>query len=138
MSRSKDAFSPDASTRHPMLPAAERGLRWTAEFDDDYAVPHEVESLVGQGYVSDMSWHNNVCPSFGRYTDDGLNLELFVDHPVQGEREMGDSRFKLLFQADHEDTSGTLLYDGDDMAAALAALGAALRDHGFPTPAVSA
>lgn len=110
---------------------------WISEHGADYDVPAEIADAEA---LDDLSWHNDVCPSFGKQvtdpeTGDVHDVRLWVEHPDPAQRESSsDARFAVNYQpwsaqpvpglkiADDGD-----LYAGDDAAAALAALGEAMR-----------
>lgn len=58
--------------------------KWEAEFGAAYAVPDEIRALANAGKLEDISWHNDVCPSFS--VADG-SVKLWVDHPEREQRE---------------------------------------------------
>jgi hypothetical protein len=84
---------------------------WLDEFEASYAVPAEVTSATD---LEDTSWHNDACPSFHC---DASDLTLWVDHPVEAEREhsMG-ARFAVTAPVDRNVDP---LYFGDDVDEAL-------------------
>ena len=80
---------------------------WKKEHGPDYEVPGVIDFMVKQGVLTDMSWHNDVCPSFG--VDDHKNsqrgVRLWVDHPITFERETGNKRFAITkgeYGSEHE------------------------------------
>lgn len=111
--------------------------KWTAEFDAGYAVPGEIIALVNAGKLVDVSWHNDVCPSFSpkqpgragedRLSDDVVNdaVKIWIDHPDVGQRELGEGtkRFAVTVTDDAGDAESTLHTD------ALAELLAYLKQH---------
>lgn len=97
---------------------------WKDEFGPEYEVPQSILQLEG---ISDMSWHNNVCPSFGVLSPDGTHeLCIWTDHPDPDEREVCGSRF--LVQRYEECSPIEDLYVGDDDLAAIRAFMEALPD----------
>lgn len=59
-------------------------MSWREEFDESFDVPELIEKLEG---VEDMSWHNDVCPSFGVRGDEEWDLRIWVQHPDPEQRE---------------------------------------------------
>lgn len=85
--------------------------RWLEEFDQSYEVPEPILEAAG---VVDTSWHNNACPSFG---DADGKVNIWVEHPDPAQRDMaGAHRFTVAADFDER-----VLYEGDDVAASLAA-----------------
>ncbi len=91
----------------------EFSLDWRPEF---HPIPDEVLALVAAGEAVDMSWHNDVCPSFGIEVMDGdSSLRLWVDAVSVNDRECGnETRFTVCLD------DGTVLVVTDDVAAAVA------------------
>lgn len=97
---------------------------WAREFDATYAVP---ETLWKHPQIEDMSWHNDVCPSFtmtayalGR--DQRDDIRLWVEHPDPARREFaGAPRYSVNGQ-----TTGTPAFfqsnDEADLSQAIAEL----------------
>jgi hypothetical protein len=86
---------------------------WRKEFGEDFDIPKEIESQL-----VDISWHNDVSPSFcdksQKNSDGGFLVRLWVDHPIPEQRESNGSRFcvdtnsyqgesELLYQTEHLD-----------------------------------
>lgn len=92
---------------------ASGGALWAAEFPG-YDVPDAVEDEPG---VEDVSWHNDICPSFtfAAVAELGLvDLRLWVEHPDPEQREAGPNAPRYAVMLDSEET-----YSGDDVDAAL-------------------
>jgi hypothetical protein len=53
--------------------------------------------MVKEGILKDISWHNDVCPSFAvdDPADEERGVRLWVDHPILAERETGNKRFAI-------------------------------------------
>jgi len=66
---------------------------WISEFGPEWQIPKEILDLVNAGVLSDMSWHNDVCPSFGKEIAPDTFFQMFVEHPNLNERESPDGRF---------------------------------------------
>lgn len=100
--------------------------QWRAEFSEDFAVPHEIDALIHAGELADMSWHNDVSPSFALEAHLLISespRRLWVHHPDPAQREAeGARRFVVCEPSDDMNA----LYEGDDLQAALAALRADL------------
>src|SRR5262245_56752308 len=65
------------------------------QFDADYAVPTAIMRLVDTGQLTDMSWHDDVCPSFCPADVKDDSIRLWVDHPDPQQRELGGKRYKI-------------------------------------------
>lgn len=74
-----------------------RRTPWQAEHGADYEVPGLIDFMVKEGILTDISWHNDVCPSFSvdDPADEERGVRLWVDHPVLSERETGNKRFAI-------------------------------------------
>jgi hypothetical protein len=90
------------------------------EHGSGFAIPVEVTSDPD---LIDMSWHNNVCPSFACEADDPDEpCQLWIDRPNPDERENdGAERFTVT------DGAYECLYAGDDIHEALAVLKDAVK-----------
>jgi hypothetical protein len=64
---------------------------YKTEFPDfDYDIPQ-----LPDGFV-DVSWHNNVSPSFEKSLKDNLSLTLWVNYLDESKRECGGDRFLVI------------------------------------------
>jgi hypothetical protein len=64
---------------------------YKTEFSNfDYDIPQ-----LPDGFV-DVSWHNNVSPSFEKPLKDNLTLTLWVDYLEASRRECGGSQFMVI------------------------------------------
>ncbi len=92
----------------------EFSLDWRPEF---HPIPDEVLALVATEEAVDMSWHNDVCPSFGiELKDGGPALRLWVDAVSVNDRECGnETRFWVGIDGEND-----VLLATDDVAAAVA------------------
>jgi hypothetical protein len=64
---------------------------YKTEFPDfDYDIPQ-----LPDGFV-DVSWHNNVSPSFEKPLKDNLSLTLWVDYLDESKRECGGDQFLVI------------------------------------------
>jgi len=74
---------------------------------------------------SDLSWHNDACPSFGAGTEGdletgGWRLYVFVDYADPKAREIrGLARFNVSIEID-DDTNGDHVFSSDDWDAVVA------------------
>lgn len=76
---------------------------WASEFGGEYEIPGFIRFLAKKGLLNDMSWHNDVSPSFGIQGEllepdedmDELAVRLWVDHPLASYREVGGKRFMV-------------------------------------------
>lgn len=98
---------------------------WRDEFPADFAVP---DLIAGDDRLEDVSWHNDVCPSFilkGYDTSDGAlpDIRLWVNHPDREQREFVDQ--PRLWVTDGERAFFCESDNDDDAAAAVAAVIAA-------------
>ena len=89
---------------------------WRTEFGDDWAVPQEVLDAVTLGGLTDISWHNDACPSF-RVTVTPEDIEsgafLWVEHPYAPE--CSDKRFTVV-------NANQLVCETDDISEAMGAI----------------
>jgi hypothetical protein len=60
----------------------------------DYDIPQLPEGFV------DVSWHNNVSPSFERKLDDNNSITLWVNYADESRRECGGSQFLVMVHAE--------------------------------------
>jgi len=64
---------------------------YKTEFPDfDYDIPQ-----LPDGFV-DVSWHNNVSPSFEKSLKDNLSLTLWVNYLDESKRECGGDQFLVI------------------------------------------
>ena len=71
----------------------------------DYDIPQ-----IPEGFV-DVSWHNNVSPSFERKLDNNNSITLWVDYADESRRECGGSQFLVIV---HEtEQMENILYESD-------------------------
>jgi len=94
---------------------------WRTEFRSGYDIPSIVLFLVEKGLIEDMSWHNDMSPSFGvhgivvgtRGRAEGYGtreIRLFVEDPIRSQRQ-GDSKRFLVTVTDSEGDFTDLEYD---------------------------
>lgn len=75
------------------------GEGWGAEHGKDYDIPKKILELER---IQDLSWHNDVCPCFGKtWFDDDLCLQvaIWVDHPDPDKRYDRPDAKRFLVQA---------------------------------------
>ena len=94
---------------------------WIQEHGEEYDIPAEILALVKAGKLFDQSWHNDACPSFSTQSD-GYGRRIFVEMPKAENRENPDWPRYNVMDDDETGRSDTVYY-GDDLAAAIAALG---------------
>jgi hypothetical protein len=89
------------------------------QFPADYDVPAADLHRAG---LLDCSWGNDVCPSFRApgLPEDG-DVRLWIEHPDLDRRESDSDRFTVM----DPDTTAIVLFSGDDLQEAIAALQAA-------------
>lgn len=94
---SVNAFDAAAGGRYPIT------MGWKGEFGDSYEIPDFINFLVDKNVITDMSWHNNVAPSFGKFFDESETaIELWVDHPFKSMRETSGQRFAVTKRVDND------------------------------------
>lgn len=69
-------------------------MGWREEHGEDYDVPEQITKIEG---VRDLSWHNDVAPSFG-VEDDDVSVRLWAEHPDEDRREYPGPRFNITTQ----------------------------------------
>jgi hypothetical protein len=108
-------------------------MTWVDEFGADWAVPDEIAKAEG---IDDLSWHNDVAPTFGKYVAEHGQpcahvLRIWVDHvdPNEsgwGERPPSVPRYWISYESDDPvdgiDTVDTMddVWAGDDPVEAVA------------------
>jgi hypothetical protein len=88
---------------------------YLSEFGPAYEVPDAIVDTL-----EDLSWHNDVCPSFGVEDNDGNGVRLWVEHPDVDQRESAFGSRYVVTET-HECETQEPAYAGDDLAAALSA-----------------
>jgi hypothetical protein len=65
-------------------------VSWKDEHGKDFEVPGLINHMVKLGILKDISWHNDMKPRFviEDPDDDGSGVTIWVDHPIQSEREL--------------------------------------------------
>lgn len=96
---------------------------WAQEFGPEYRVPAEVDDLVDQGKLVDVSQQVDASPSFtlpgkGDWDHIEEKLRLFVEHPDAAKRSGSSgygltARFTVVMDEHHA------IYEGDDVKRAL-------------------
>jgi hypothetical protein len=71
----------------------------------DYDIPQLPEGFV------DVSWHNNVSPSFEKKLTDDHSITLWVDYADENRRECGGSQFLVMVHVTEE--LENVLYESD-------------------------
>lgn len=94
---------------------------WLSEFSEAWRPPQEILAMVEAGELVDVSWHNDVCPSFCSHSDEGKDAEdmlrIWSDHPVAEERECQGPRF--MVEDGELSANHPALYSGDDVNEAI-------------------
>lgn len=67
---------------------------WITQFGAAYAVPDEITK---HPRLIDQSWGNDACPCF-MVQGCGCEITLWVDHPDQCSRELGDAERFIVIQ----------------------------------------
>lgn len=94
-------------------------VKWREEFGEAYAVPAEITS---DARLVDVSWRNDVCPSFiaaedlDAWDSESVTLRLWVEHPDPEQRAWEGPRYVVTREDDND------VHRGDDAAAAVDAL----------------
>lgn len=110
----------------------DRVIAWKDEFSESYQVPIEIENLVLSGAIDDMSWRQDLCPSFGVRLPDKNWVRLWVEHPWRGGRRKWAVRFTLILQPDPEITFGNIAAATDDFEEAYSKVLRTLNAKGRP------
>jgi len=94
---------------------------WVREFGWDYDVPPEVLALVQSGEAEDISWHNDICPSFSAHGPDySPEVRLWVEHPDPAKREWDDAkRFGVSVATQTPGSEFDDFFDTDDAGEAV-------------------
>ncbi len=92
--------------------------RWKQEFSGSYDIPRQIEDKVDTAEYEDISWHNDVCPSF---VCTATMRRLWVEHPEPQMREWDAMPRYAVFQMDenYEAVTGHPLYEGDNLDVAM-------------------
>jgi len=99
-----DLFSVEGAVEKALDASGKYSGQWVDEFGSRYMVPKEVSE---HPLMKEMSWHNDVSPSFGESDDDAeREVRLWVAHPVGHMREVANTRYGVYYT----DQDGT----GDD------------------------
>ena len=97
-------------------------MSYRSEFPSDFTVSPGVLNQVRYRTLVDVSWHNDVSPSF--WCERTLR-RLWVDHPVPDMREWPETPRYLVLHTDEDGTDDYSLppiYEGDDEHLALCAV----------------
>jgi len=110
---------------------------YETEFRPGYEIPGILLFLVKEGILQDLSWHNDVSPSFGIDSvvkgtkgrpqgSSNIEARIWVDHPIERLRETGGRRFVVTYtvSGDQRDAWGF-----DDLEAALGKLFSVIVEH---------
>jgi hypothetical protein len=94
-------------------------MSWFDEFESYYEIPGIIPFLIRKGILKDLSWHNDVAPSFGVVQDDGSDIRIWVDHPFKSHRQYQEARF-MITVTEKEDS--VFSFYTDDLEEALETL----------------
>lgn len=74
-------------------------MGWKEQFGEGYEVPRFIQWLVDTQMLSDLSYGNDVAPSFGIYDEDTETwIRLWVEHPLRSARERDEEeRFSVTW-----------------------------------------
>lgn len=91
-------------------------MTWIKEFGTEFDVP----SIVSERLI-DVSWHNDVSPSFVRPGDEDNEdaIRLWVEHPDPNRREYIGSSVRFIVGGAQD---GGIYYEGEDVNAAIDSL----------------
>jgi len=80
-------------------------MSWREEFAGRVEVFDVPESIIRLEGLEDLSWHNDVCPSFGtQVIDDSLSLRIWCQAVVPDDREyVAGKRFMVFADAWDDD-----------------------------------
>lgn len=95
-------------------------MSYLKEFGTEYQIPAKIIELVEKKKLTDMSWHNDVSPSFGTFFADPVKgeveIRIWIDHPEKEKREFDCDRFTVT-----DDTE--VVWEGADINEAIKAYG---------------
>lgn len=108
-----------------------------SEFGSRYEIPGFIEYLVKEHYLDDMSWHNDISPSFGIMNDiagtkgnphgtSQNEIRIWVEHPLKSRREFQGERFTVTYALDGDQTED---YSFDELEDALKKLLEVIIEH---------
>ena len=67
-------------------------VSWREEFGEAYEIPRFVQFLAEKNILTDLSWRNDVVPSFGFYGDESeQEVRIWIAHPLKSERDDPDA-----------------------------------------------
>lgn len=79
--------------------------QWISEFGRDYRVPKTLDTMVDRGELEELSWHNDVAPSYGIQTNLGFEVRIWANHPDPQERETGPRTPRFVVNVDDSGAS---------------------------------
>lgn len=76
-------------------------MSWKNEHGKDFEVPGLIDYMVKEGILKDISWHNDTKPRFiiEDPDDEESGVTIWVDHPIQSERELQGEGPRFHIQA---------------------------------------
>jgi hypothetical protein len=92
---------------------------WRKEFGDGFAIP---SGITGNPRFNDISWHNDMCPSFAVDVDPdahtkGRYIVVWAEHPEASERELKMKRYLVCWR--DNDGNGDDILETDDVEEAV-------------------
>jgi hypothetical protein len=96
-------------------------------YRDEFPTFPALDVAIPAGFV-DVSWHNDVCPSF---LDESRRMKLWIDFPESEMREFPDGKRLTLTRVDENDEEETIIHT-DDYAEVLRAIDAVPVDPSVP------
>lgn len=73
---------------------------WQEEFSRDFMIPVQIENLVEQGVLEDMSWRQDPCPSFGTKLRDKNWVRFWIEHPHAKKRNGWPKMYTVVVNPD--------------------------------------
>jgi|SRR5215475_8145816 len=95
---------------------------WKTQFHAEFAPPEEVKAAVENGHLIDVSYRNDVCPSFStpKFEHGEKDLRLWVHPASPKDREYEVPRYAVTYYDwTNYDIDQSELYVGDDIVAAM-------------------
>ena len=80
-------------------------------------------------YLEDISWKNDVCPSFSLKLMDSISIVLWVDFKNPEERELGDDLPRYTVQQNIDDKFDRILFETESPKAILNYLASEIKPN---------
>lgn len=87
---------------------------WVLAHGYAYDVPTDMQKLVDDGILKDISYKNDTCP---RFETAGGDYDIWVEHPQEKMRECEGRRFTVVKK--EEDIMGDMVLETDTLASLL-------------------